>query len=175
MKKVTTFEINKTPKGYEVFVYWEKRFLFPSLKSATKFTVSLNNLLFIELFKLNELYIEMFPYTQRLLFISTPFEKMTILNNIESLHNLIKYCHFPRGENKTVHIITKIEHGYKDLKELNDILFKNSKKISDTINVYKSKVISERLEAGLQDFKDFKFIKVQKLSEENDCKVVNIA
>ena len=172
MKSVTTFDIVKTKKGYEIFVFWGKRYTFSNLKTAKSFAANANNLLFTELFKLNELYCEIVPLVMRLLFICEPQEKIFVLKTIQNINENLTFCLLPRGQNKTVYIINKIEQSLRDLNELNDFYFEKSKKTSDTISVYKSRTLTERINNAIKDFTNFKYLDLEKIK--TDAKTIHL-
>lgn len=175
MKNIAEFTASKVKDGYEVFVYWEKRYKFPSKRLADKFIVQANSLLFTELFKVNELLIDIFPEVQRLLFMASPHDKVNITDKLESINEMLKYCHFSQGPNKTVYVISKIEQSYNDLKQLNEILLSYGKKSSNTLDVYKSKVFADRLEMSQRDFLEFKFVRLEKLIKNEEIPVLRMA
>lgn len=174
MKKVNSFTITKTPKGYSVFIYWEHSYNFTNLKTAEKFVASADNFLFTEFFKMNELYQELLPYISKSLFISTPDEKITIFRLLEEINDMIKYIHLPKSSpNINVWVINKIKQSYLNLIQLNELFFLKSKSTSDTINVYKSKTLAEKLNSSYSDFISFKYLTTQK-PEITDTKIVNL-
>lgn len=175
MKKVNSFSIEKTDKGYSVFIFWDKKYSFTNLKAAKKFVAYADNYLFTEFYKLNEIYMELLPYLTKTLFISTAKEKIIILKILDEINETIKYIHIPRSSpDINVWIINKIKHTYSNLIRLNDFFFTKSKHTSDTINVYKTKIISERLYSLNDDFINFKNLDIDK-APTYEPKIVNLS
>ncbi len=177
MKSFQAFYATPSPdsKSYHVFIYWEKRYVFSNLKEATKFIVLANNLLFKEVFKVNELLIEIYPEARRLLFTAVGLQKHTILNKFKEIEALIDYCHHPMGHDKGVHIIGKVEKAYSELQLINQLMQDLFRKQKNTLAIYRCKLFDERLETSFQEFTVFKFERLENLIKGSTCKVIKLA
>jgi hypothetical protein len=176
MKSFQAFHIQPTNSNlYEVFIYWEKRYTFTNLKDATKFIVQANSLVFKEVFKLNELLIELYPDARRLLFTAKGLQKHTIVNKLKEIEALIDYCHNPTGYDKGVYIIHNCETSYCELGLFNQLIQDLYRKQGNTIAIYRTKLYAERLETSYAEFMDFKFVRLENLIKGHECRVIKLA